>query len=95
MANMRWHCLCAVALLLWLASGLPLLHGIGTGASAASVGMSMAPDSDGCDAPGDDASCPPSGCALCPVLPPAGLALPTGIGLVDPAPADQWGRGLS
>lgn len=91
---MRWHCLCAVALLLWLASGLPL-HGLGTDASAASVGMVIVPDCASCDVPCKDASCPPAWCVLCPALLPAGLILPAGDETVVPASTDERGRGLS
>jgi hypothetical protein len=95
MAGTRWHCLYAVALLLWLALGLPP-HGIGADAAAvASVGLSMTLDCDSCDAPGDDASCPPTWCVLCPALVPAGPAILDGTGTAVPVPADERGRGLS
>lgn len=95
MAGKGCHRLCAVALLLWLALGLPS-HGPGADAFAAGDGMPVTLDCGGPDVPGDDASCPPPAWYhLCPAMLPAALALPDGRGTVAPPLADERGSGLA
>jgi hypothetical protein len=95
MASKGWCFLCAAALLLWLAFGLPL-HGIGADAStAATVGVPMMLDCESCDPAGEHASCTPAWCVLCPVLLPTGLVMPAIGTAILPARADERGQGLA